>query len=165
MNSLRENAFTGQLKDRKIILYEPGSGSRKFTDRLFRATRPAPNITAQSNDTDFIKRLISNHCGVALMPVFSVVPELCRGHFSAIRLDSEETRQDFGLGHLSDNASPAVKAFKEHCSVARAAPWQLTLEQISNLEVETTAGRAEGNKLSALDKLESRVLAHLMQLT
>ena len=118
-----------ELRHWPFARFEPGTGGRHVSDSLFIGQGGYPSILAESNDVEYIKRVIRIGLGVALVPVFCVHRELKNGTIKALRLKSGRVIQDAGLVKRNDVSVRAVELFEEECRNARGAkPKMVTLE-------------------------------------
>ena len=67
-----ENVTLEDIKQTPFVRFQPHSGSREIADRIFLASGGYPPIMTESNDAEYIKRIVGLGAGVALMPVFAI---------------------------------------------------------------------------------------------
>lgn len=116
-----------------FVRYQPRTGSRALTDQLFMPLGSYPPILMESNNTEFVKRLVMTGMGVALMPAFAVAAELRNRTLHAMRVDSGRLTQEIGFSHLAGSVSRPVELFKACCLEVRGrSTWNITLENISS---------------------------------
>lgn len=104
-----------ELKRLPFIRYQPGAGTRQASDQIFLSAGGYPPILTESNDTEFIKRVVGLGLGVALVPLFTVRNEIRTGKLKAVRLRSVKVIQKFGLVHRQGLKMRALEAFKKLC--------------------------------------------------
>jgi DNA-binding transcriptional LysR family regulator len=114
-----------------FVRYLPGSGGRVFSDQLFFAAGGYPPIMTESNDTEFVKRIVTMGLAMALVPAFTIARELRSGRLRALRLARRKLMQPFGLVHYKDLHGKALELFKTLCLEQRGpCPVDITLENV-----------------------------------
>jgi DNA-binding transcriptional LysR family regulator len=114
-----------------FMRYLPGSGGRVLSDQVFLPNGGYPPIMTESNDTDFVKRVVAMGLAVALVPAFTLVQELRSRRVRALRLAEGKVMQPFGFVHCKDLKGSTVDLFKSLCLDQRGPrPIDLTLETI-----------------------------------
>ena len=102
------------LRQHRFARYQPGAGSRLATDRLFLADGGYPPIVAESNDTEFIKRIVRLGLAAAIVPAVTML----RGREDGMRtvqIEGHTLEQAFGLVYRSDVRMQALDAFCSFC--------------------------------------------------
>ena len=90
----------------------------------------------ESNDTGFVKRIISIGLGVALAPVFAVADELRNGLLHAFRLPNQRITDQFGLVTHKRQSQRMMRKFVDVCLECRGPrPRKLTLETLENMKL------------------------------
>jgi DNA-binding transcriptional LysR family regulator len=72
-----------------------------------------PPIIMESNDTEFIKRIVGLGVGAAIVPSFTVVNEVNQMRFKILPLRGIRTRQDFCLVHRRGASARNLKVFRD----------------------------------------------------
>ncbi|SLN70763.1 LysR family transcriptional regulator [Oceanibacterium hippocampi] len=104
------------LRQHPFVRYAPGAGSRHATDRIFLSGHGYPPIILESNDTEFIKRVVRMGLGLAIVPSFTIsAAKDPRLH--TLRIEGQPTRQEFGLVFRRRVKSKTLDLF---CEFARA---------------------------------------------
>jgi DNA-binding transcriptional LysR family regulator len=102
------------LRKYRFVRYQPGAGSRVATDPLFLTHGGYPPIVAESNDTEFIKRVVRLGLGAAVVPAVTVVPPRDE-HLHIVRIEGHDLEQEFGLVYRGDVRMRTLDAFCTHC--------------------------------------------------
>ena len=120
-----------ELRHWPFARFEPKTGGRQVSDAVFLADGGYPSILAESNDVEYLKRIIRIGLGVALVPVFCVRNELKDGTIRALRLKSGRVIQDAGLVMRRDVNIRALELFVRECVKLRGPrPRPVTLENV-----------------------------------
>ena len=109
-----------ELRRYPFVRYQTDAGSRRASDQLFLVRGGYPPIFMESNDTEFIKRIVSLGIGVALVPSFTVIREIAEGRFTMLRVADFDFRQEFCLVHRDAVRLRTLEAFKRFCLERRA---------------------------------------------
>lgn len=102
------------LLQHRFVRYQPGAGSRVASDPLFLANGGYPPIAAESNDTEFIKRIVRLGLGVAIVPAVTVVSAKDE-NLRILHIEGHSLRQDFGLVYRGDLRMQTLDAFCTFC--------------------------------------------------
>lgn len=102
-----------ELRQYPFVRYQPGAGSRHVTDRMFAKTGGYPPIVMESNDTEFIKRIVGLGVGVAVVPSFTASAEIKENRFRMLRIGGFDVRQDFCLVHRRGKQVRAFEVFRK----------------------------------------------------
>jgi len=126
----RQRATTiDDLRQWPFARFEPRTGGRQVSDGLFLANGGYPSILAESNDVEYLKRVIRIGLGIAMVPVFCVRNELKAGLIKALRLKTGRVIQDAGLVVRRDMRARALELFVRACLQLRGPrPRSITLE-------------------------------------
>jgi DNA-binding transcriptional LysR family regulator len=101
-----------QLRQFPIALFQPKSGTRPMTDAIFEGEGSPPVLT-ESNDAQFIKRMVSISDASALMVAFAV--DEAEPALSWLRLEGPPLVADVGLIHKKSVHMNALELFKGLC--------------------------------------------------
>jgi DNA-binding transcriptional LysR family regulator len=139
----RRTASLGEIRQWPFIRFHPGSGSRGVSDRIFLGTGGYPPIATESNDVEFVKRMVGLGVGVALIPVIAVARE-ARGHtLRLIRLNDRTLSVDFGLAYRRGVRMKAVELLRAFCLEMRG-------DELRHLTIENAGRPAFGRESAAL---------------
>lgn len=104
-----------QLRQYPIALFQAKSGTRSLTDAIFEG-KGYPPILTESNDAQFLKRMVSISDASALMVAYALdTGSVHRSPFSCLRLDGPPVMVDVGLIHKSNLHMNALEVFKGLC--------------------------------------------------
>ncbi len=109
-----------ELRAYPFVRYEVGVGSRLISDRLFKKPRGYPEIFLESNDTEFVKRIVGLGLATAIVARFTVREEIKNNRLHGLTLAGADVRQKYGLVVRRDERLRAVDAFRDFCSANRA---------------------------------------------
>jgi DNA-binding transcriptional LysR family regulator len=117
-----------QLRQYPIALFQPKSGTRSLTDAIF-AGKGYPPVLTESNDAQFIKRMVSISDASALMVAYALAAENAAHALACLRLDGPPLMVDVGLVHRKSVQMNALELFKGMCLDLRGPrPRQLLVE-------------------------------------
>ncbi|RZS86235.1 LysR family transcriptional regulator [Pigmentiphaga kullae] len=123
-----------QLREFPFVLFQPGSGTRAITDELFLPDGGYPSILTESNDAQFIKRIVSISSGVALMPVYALADEVASRRLSLLRCAGRPILVDIGIVHKKNVLMNSIELFKSLCLDQRGpSPIGITIENARSL--------------------------------
>jgi DNA-binding transcriptional LysR family regulator len=105
-----------ELKPWPFVRFQPGSGSRDVSDHVFIGAGGYPSIMTESNDAEFIKRIVALGAGVALMPIFALQREVRNGKLKLLRLSNQPPLYvEFGLIHRDNTQRKSIELLKTLC--------------------------------------------------
>jgi DNA-binding transcriptional LysR family regulator len=114
-----------------FVRFHPNSGSRTVSDRLFLSTGGYPPIATESNDVEFVKRVVGMGAGVALIPVIAVAREAREHSLRLLRLADRTLQVNFGLVHRRSERMKTVDRLRAFCLERRGPELRhLTIETI-----------------------------------
>lgn len=120
-----------EIRQWPFVRFHPGSGSRAATDRLFLSSGGYPPIVTESNDMEFVKRIVGMGAGIALIPVMAVAREARADKLGLIRLNDQVLSADFGLAIRKSVRMRSVELLKAFCLEMRGPDLRhLTIETI-----------------------------------
>jgi DNA-binding transcriptional LysR family regulator len=102
------------LRQHRFARYQSGAGSRSATDELFLPTGGYPPIVAESNDTEFIKRIVRLGLATAIVPEVTMTRSPETG-LRTLRIEGHDLEQEFGLVYRSDVRMQTTDAFCAFC--------------------------------------------------
>jgi DNA-binding transcriptional LysR family regulator len=127
----RKSVSVEELRRWPFARFEQGTGPRIVSDQVFISSGEYPPVLAESNDIEYVKRLIRMGLGVALVPVFCVRQELLEGTLRPLRSTGGRIMQDAGLIWRKDSAMSSLTLFREICERIRgSSPKQITLDNV-----------------------------------
>ena len=112
----RQDVTASDLMAFPFVRYQTGSGSRSVTDQYFFGRDGYPPILLESNDTEFIKRMVGLGLGVAMVPAFTVASGGRDRQLRQLRLADANVTQRFGMVLRRGGHSRAVKLFLDFCT-------------------------------------------------
>jgi len=101
-----------QLRQYPMALFQPKSGTRSMTDAIFEGMQP-PSVLTESNDAQFIKRMVSISDASALMVAF--IMDDSEPALRWVRLQGPPLTVDVGLIHKKNVHMNALELFKGMC--------------------------------------------------
>lgn len=104
-----------ETRQHPFIRYQTGAGSRQVSDSLFEKHGGYGRIFLESNDTEFVKRIVGLGLAVALVPRFTVSKEVASGRLKAVRLDHADLSQRFGLVYRAEIRMRTLRLFCDYC--------------------------------------------------
>lgn len=133
-----------EIRQWPFVRFHPGSGSRAATDRLFLPTGGYPPIVTESNDMEFVKRIVGMGAGLALIPVMAVAREARAHSLRLIRLQNQILSVDFGVAVRRGVRIRAVELLKSFCLEMRGPELRhLTIESIGKPAFRATGSAGE----------------------
>lgn len=110
----RTRVTPDELRQFPIALFQPKSGTRSLTDVIF-GEKGYPAILTESNDAQFIKRMVSISDASALMVAYAIAAESSARALACLRLDGAPLMVDVGLVHKKSVHMNALELFKGMC--------------------------------------------------
>ena len=105
----RRNMSREELKDCPMILFNPGTATRRLIDVYFERLGLEPKIVMESESVATIKPLVRINLGISLLPLRAVSGEAKRGELHYLRVRNEKLTRDIGLVvHKSDYKPKAL---------------------------------------------------------
>jgi DNA-binding transcriptional LysR family regulator len=101
-----------------FVRYHRGCGSRAMSDAVF-ANSGYPSILTESNDTEFVKRIVSMGFGIALVPIFAVAEEIRTGVLHAFRVGNHQIMDRCALVTNKRRPLKALDKFRAVCLECR----------------------------------------------
>jgi len=127
----RRSAGLDEIRRWPFIRFHPGSGSRGVSDRIFLGNGGYPPIATESNDMEFVKRIVGMGGAIALIPVIAVAREARSHRLGLLRLADQKLSVEFGLAFRRNVKMKAVDLLTAFCLKARGPrPRRLTIETI-----------------------------------
>lgn len=104
-----------QLREFPFVLFQPGSGTRAITDALFLPRGGYASVLTESNDAQFIKRMVAIGSGVALMPAYALVEEVASRKLALLRCADRPIVVEIGIVHKKTVMMHTIELFKSLC--------------------------------------------------
>lgn len=104
-----------QLGAYPLVRYKPGAGSRWASDTAFLPRGGYPDIFLESNDTEFVKRIVGLGFATAIVPRFVVTDTGRDRHLRRIKLRGVALRQTYGLVYHPEGRMRTLAAFARFC--------------------------------------------------
>lgn len=113
-----------------FIRFETGSGSRALSDPVFAAAGGYPPIVAESNDFEFVKRLVAMNLGVAMVPAFVLRYQPVSLKLRVLRFSGEPLPTvTFGLFYRANLRRRSIDSLVTLCQeVSGGAPRRVTAQ-------------------------------------
>jgi DNA-binding transcriptional LysR family regulator len=125
-----------EIRQHPFVRFEQRTGQRMISDQLFHAGGYPP-ILAESNEMEYVKRIVRMGLGVALVPVFCIRQELKDGVLRAIRARSGPIMQLAGIVSRKQASGRSVLKFLKGCAQLRGRRTRpITLENVARLPFE-----------------------------
>jgi DNA-binding transcriptional LysR family regulator len=121
-----------QLRHTPFVRFLPSSGSRPESDQIFLPAGGYPPIAAESNDIEFVKRIVGMGIATALVPVITVARETRARSLKPLRLRDRTLSLSFGLVYRRGGRTKAIEVLKTFC-VQQTGPDGLQLD-IENIQ-------------------------------
>ncbi|HEY3939342.1 MAG TPA: LysR family transcriptional regulator [Bryobacteraceae bacterium] len=115
----RRNVSAEELKGLPMILFNPGTATRRLIDECFARLGLEPRIVMESENVATIKPLVRINLGISLLPLPAVTTEAKHGELHYLRIRGEKLTRDIGLVAHKDDYRP--KALLELMALFRSA--------------------------------------------
>jgi DNA-binding transcriptional LysR family regulator len=105
----------GDLKSRRFILREPGSGTRMTADQYFRKKKFRADIRLELGSNEAIKESVAGGLGLGVISQYALHGHQKEHGVRVIEVDEFPLKSSWHLVHLAaKNLSPTALAFKAH---------------------------------------------------
>jgi len=111
----RPTVSIDELREFPFVLFQPGSGTRSITDALFLPSGGYGQVLTESNEAQFIKRIVAITNGVALMPVYALSSGADREKLRMLPCAAAKASVDIGIVHKRNVQMNAIELFKALC--------------------------------------------------
>lgn len=111
----RRGISVADLQRFPFIRYKLGAGSRVISDALFLKRGGYPEIFVESNDTEFVKRIVGLGYASAITPRFVVTHAPRDRRLKSLRVVDGIGRQKYGLVFRRDTRMRALSVFAAFC--------------------------------------------------
>ncbi len=111
----RGSVTLAELRRYPMIRYKTGAGSRWMSDGLFLPRGGYPEIFLESNDTEFVKRIVGLGFATAIVPRFILTRDPRDRRLRRLAVRGTPMKQKYGLAYRPDARGRAIGAFIEFC--------------------------------------------------
>jgi DNA-binding transcriptional LysR family regulator len=109
-----------ELARHPLVRYKPGAGSRYMSDTVFLPRGGYPEIFLESNDTEFVKRIVALGFATAIVPRFVLTADARDRRLRLVRIRDLALKQKYGIVHRRDLKMRALAAFTDFCARHKA---------------------------------------------
>lgn len=103
------------LRDERVLMREPGSGTRLVADGFFASLGIEPKVALELGSNEAIKQAILAGLGIALLSESSMGAVARKGHIVALEIDGLPIERSWSLVHRrSRPMSPTAEQFLKH---------------------------------------------------
>ena len=125
----RKTVTLDEIRRHRFVRFQPSSGSRIVSDRVFESGYPP--IAAESNDAEFVKRMVTMGVGIALIPVIAIAREARAHTLHPLRLANHRLSMGFGIACRRGLRMRTVSLLKAFCLEMRGPELRhITIESI-----------------------------------
>lgn len=110
----RTSVTIDEIREFPVVLFQLGSGTRGITDALFLPNGGYGRILTESNEAQFIKRIVAMTDGVALMPAYALSAGE-RQKFRLLSCPAAQASVDVGIVHKRNVQMNSIELFKALC--------------------------------------------------
>jgi molybdate transport repressor ModE-like protein len=110
-----KSVTVSDLRRHPFIRYKTGAGSRMVTDSLFLPRGGYPEIYLESNDTEFVKRIVALGYAAAITPRFAITGHARDRRLKTIPVKESPLRQRYGLVYRNDVRMRTLSVFAAFC--------------------------------------------------
>ena len=111
----QKNVTLSDLKSRRFILREPGSGTRMTADQYFRGKKFRPDIRLELGSNEAVKESVAGGLGIGVISQYALHGHQKEHGVRVIDVDEFPLKSSWHLVHLAaKNLSPIALAFKDH---------------------------------------------------
>ena len=111
----QHNVTLNDLKSRRFILREPGSGTRMAADQYFRKKKFRADIRLELGSNEAVKESVAGGLGLGVISQYALHGHQKEHGVRVIDVDEFPLKSSWHLVHLAaKNLSPIALAFKEH---------------------------------------------------
>ncbi len=116
----RASVTLSELKRYPLVRYKTGAGSRWMSDTVFLPRGGYPAIFLESNDTEFVKRIVGLGFATAIVPRFILTRDPRDRRLRRLKIRGMSLKQKYGLAYRPDARSRALTTFVEFCARNKA---------------------------------------------
>lgn len=111
----QNNVTLNDLRSRRFILREPGSGTRMTADQHFRKKKFRADIRLELGSNEAVKESVAGGLGIGVISQYALHGHQKEHGVRVIEVDEFPVKSSWHLVHLAaKNLSPIALAFKEH---------------------------------------------------
>lgn len=111
----QRNVTLSDLKSRRFILRESGSGTRMTADQYFRMKKFHPDIRLELGSNEAVKESVAGGLGIGVISQYALHGHQKEHGVRVMDVDEFPLKSSWHLVHLaSKNLSPIALAFREH---------------------------------------------------
>lgn len=88
-----------------LVLFEPGSNTRRVVDEFFQAQQVPMNVAMETESVEIIKAMVASGLGITLIPYASIAADV-RGRFGWARVRGMRLYRESGWVHLRSDHEP-----------------------------------------------------------
>jgi LysR family transcriptional regulator, low CO2-responsive transcriptional regulator len=111
----QHNVTLNELRNRRFILREPGSGTRMAADQYFRKKKFRADIRLELGSNEAVKESVAGGLGIGVISQYALHGHQKEHGVRVIDVDEFPLKSSWHLVHLAaKNLSPIALAFKEH---------------------------------------------------
>ena len=111
----QKNVTMGDLKSRRFILRESGSGTRMTADQYFRRKKFRPDIRLELGSNEAVKESVAGGLGIGVISQYALHGHQKEHGVRVVEVDEFPLKSSWHLVHLAaKNLSPIAQAFKAH---------------------------------------------------
>jgi DNA-binding transcriptional LysR family regulator len=89
-----------------LILFEPGSNTRKVVDDFFLEQKLVANVVMETENVEIIKAMVANGIGASILPYGALAADLRKGHFAWARVRGAKLLRETGWVYLKSSHRP-----------------------------------------------------------
>lgn len=128
-----------ELASERFVLYEQNVSVRHVTDAFFEEVQIEPFVVVESNDTDFILRMVAKGIGISFMPAWAVTEGVRQDSVRSLGVAGHHLRRSVAIFYLKSNPSAAVRTFlsflQEHREEIQRRANPDTASELANMKV------------------------------
>ncbi|MGE5244097.1 MAG: LysR family transcriptional regulator [Betaproteobacteria bacterium] len=96
------------LASQPLVLFEPGSATRRVIDRFFASRGIEPTVVMDTENVEIIKAMVRTGLGVGIVPYQAVAREVRSGQLFCARVEGHELVRETGWVYMRANRVPRV---------------------------------------------------------
>lgn len=107
----RQTATAEEIGRERLIVFESGTSIRRTTDEFLKRSGARPDFALESNDTQFIKLMVTRGAGAAFLPSWAAADELRAGRLAALGVEGHRLRRSVSVLALARAQTGSTRAF------------------------------------------------------
>jgi DNA-binding transcriptional LysR family regulator len=116
----RATVTIAELQRHPLVRYKTGAGSRWMSDTIFLPRGGYPEIFLESNDTEFVKRIVGLGFATAIVPRFILTADRRDRRLRRLKIRGMSLKQKYGIAYRPDTRGRALTTFTEFCARNKA---------------------------------------------